>query len=124
MRRRTVFLVFALLLPACYHATITTGATPGPVQIEKPWASAWIAGLVPPSTVETMEQCPAGVARVETQLSFLNQLVSALTMGIYTPMQIVVTCAEESDGNMVEARSPAQADALLRSGEPFRIWLR
>lgn len=31
---------------------------------------------------------------VETQVSFLNQLVGALTFGIYTPMHITVTCAE------------------------------
>jgi hypothetical protein len=33
------------------------------------------------------------VARVETQLSFANQLVGLLTLGIYTPMDIRVTCA-------------------------------
>ena len=39
-----------------------------------------------------------GVAIVETRISFMNQLVSALTLGIYSPMEIVVTCgsAEES----------------------------
>jgi len=36
------------------------------------------------------------VAKVETQLSFVNQLVSFLTLGIYTPMQITVTCAAAS----------------------------
>lgn len=108
MRRTLAILAFAALLPACYHATIQTGAAPGPVQIEERWASGWILGLVPPSTVETTERCPAGVARVETELSFLNQLVSALTMGIYTPMQIVVTCAEVLDGNLAEARSPTR----------------
>jgi hypothetical protein len=33
---------------------------------------------------------------VETRLSFLNQLVGFLTLGIYTPMDIRVTCAEEA----------------------------
>jgi hypothetical protein len=33
------------------------------------------------------------VAKVETQLSFLNQVVSFITIGIYTPMTIKVTCA-------------------------------
>jgi Bor protein len=48
---------------------------------------------VPPSTVSTAEKCPKGVAKVETQHTFLNQLVGALTLEIYTPMQIRVTCA-------------------------------
>ncbi len=92
--RTACLLLAALLLPACYHATIETGAKPSTTVIKKGFASGWIYGLVPPKTVETASQCPAGVARVETQLSFVNQLVSFLTLGIYTPMEIVVTCAE------------------------------
>src|SRR5438552_9867322 len=41
-------------------------------------SSSWIAGLVPPSTVETQAKCPHGVSKVETQLSFVNQLVAFL----------------------------------------------
>lgn len=89
-------LVASVLLSACYHATIETGATPSTVTIEQSFASGWIYGLVPPKTVEAAAKCTNGVARVETQLSFLNQLVSALTFGIYTPMSIKVTCAEAS----------------------------
>jgi hypothetical protein len=81
-------------LLGCYHATIDTGVAPSNRVIEKKWASGWIFGLVPPSTVATAAQCPTGVAKVETKLSFLNQLVSALTLSIYTPMAIRVTCAE------------------------------
>jgi hypothetical protein len=68
------------------------------VVVEKSFASSWIYGLVPPSTVETAAKCPNGVAKVETQLSFVNQLVSALTFGIYTPMSIKVTCAANKAG--------------------------
>jgi hypothetical protein len=80
-------------LPACFHATIDTGATPSTQVVEKGFASGWIYGLVPPSTVSTAAQCPNGVAKVETQQSFVNRLVGALTLGIYTPMAIKVTCA-------------------------------
>lgn len=77
----------------CYHATVETGATPSTQVIEKKFASSWIYGLVPPSTVSTTERCPNGPAKVETQLSFVNQLVGLITLGIYTPMEIKVTCA-------------------------------
>ena len=40
-----------------------------------------------------MSKCPNGVSKVETQLSFVNQLVAWLTLDIYTPMSIKVTCA-------------------------------
>lgn len=81
------------LLPGCYHATVETGLTPSNVTLEQPFASAWVYGLVPPKTVEAAERCSSGVAKVETQQSFLNGLVGVLTLGIYTPMNIKVTCA-------------------------------
>lgn len=85
----------------CYHAMVTTGRTPSAVVIDKPFASGWVYGLVPPSTVETASGCPDGVAIVETELSFVNQLVSFLTFGIYTPMHIKVTCAASDTASAV-----------------------
>ena len=91
---RTITLVAALTaLGACFHATIDTGLTPSTRVLEQKWASSWIYGLVPPKTVETASKCPDGIAKVETQLSFLNRVVHILTLGIYTPMDIRVTCA-------------------------------
>jgi hypothetical protein len=94
MRRVYAVLPILLLSAACYHATIETAATPSTVTIDKTWAASWVYGLVPPSTVETQQKCPNGVAKVSTQLSFANMLVGALTAGIYTPMEIIVTCAQ------------------------------
>lgn len=93
MRKLFVGAVLALATTGCYHATIETGLQPGPQTISKPWAASFVYGLVPPPTVETAQKCPSGVAKVETKLSFLNQLVGGLTFGIYTPMEITVTCA-------------------------------
>ena len=90
----------------CYHATIETGAIPSADVMEKSFASGWIYGLVPPSTVSTAARCPHGPAKVETKLSFVNQLVGFLTLGIYTPMNIKVTCAA------------AAADAAPTGGRP------
>ncbi len=99
---RVLFMIsWALAMMGCYAASIDTGRPPSTKKIEKKWASCWIYGLVPPATINTAADCPNGVAKVETQLSFLNQLVSGLTFGIYTPMQIVVTCAEESRGSLI-----------------------
>lgn len=89
-------LIASVLLPACYHATVETGATPSTVTVEKTFASSWIDGLVPPSTVDVASKCASGVAKVQTQLSFVNLLVGVITFGIYTPMDIRVTCAQGS----------------------------
>jgi Bor protein len=96
--RSYVFLAVALVVAGCYHATVETGAKPSNVTVVNTWASGWIYGLVPPKTVETAAKCTTGVSRVETQHSFANELVGFLTLGIYTPMEIRVTCAEGAAG--------------------------
>lgn len=93
MRKVLLLAVLTLPLAGCYHATVNTGLAPSGVQVEKKWANGWLYGLVPPGNLDVGDQCPNGVARVETQLSFLNQVASGLTVGIYTPMTIVATCA-------------------------------
>ena len=108
MRPRPIIaLALAASLVGCFHATIETGATPSTVTIEKHWASGWIFGLVAPKTVETAAKCTTGVAKVETQLTFVNMLVSFLTLNIYTPMDIRVTCAEGPvDATSMSAPTP------------------
>ena len=88
---------------ACYHATVNTGRPLSMETVEKSFASAWIYGLVPPSTVDVAAQCSNGVARFETQQSFVNGLVMFLTLGIYTPMTIKVTCAGSDSAGGSEA---------------------
>ena len=84
------------LAVSCYHARIETGLSPSATVVDKSFAACWIYGLVPPSTVKAAQECPNGVAVVETELSFVNGLVGALTLGIYTPMHVKVTCAASS----------------------------
>jgi hypothetical protein len=80
-------------VPACYHATIETGQPLAAETIQQNWAHGFLFGLVPPSTVASASKCRSGVAKVETQQSFLNMVANVLTGGIYTPMTITVTCA-------------------------------
>ena len=79
---------------------------------KKIWANSWIYGLVPPSAVDAQNHCPDGVAQVETQITFVNGLVGSLTFGVYTPMEILVTCASPA------ASIDARGDSLVRFGVP------
>ena len=92
--RRLGLVALAVCVSGCYHATIETGVAPSAQTIQRDWAPGWLYGLVPPSTTETQQKCPAGVSKVETQLSFPNMLASFITFSIYTPMTVTVTCAE------------------------------
>jgi hypothetical protein len=102
--------------------------------IERPWAHSFIGGLVPPSVTETASQCPNGVARVSTQLSFLNMVAHLVTFSIYSPMTINVQCAGGDDENdaagsdlaVVRTGSAAAAmqdavDLAARTGQPVQV---
>lgn len=103
--RRAAAVVAAFALTGCYHAVIQTGRPESSDVISIKWANSFIFGLVPPPVVETAARCTNGVAKVETQHSFLNGLAAVVTFSLYTPMQIDVTCA---------ARGTASADAVIK----------
>jgi Bor protein len=90
---RAPLAVGLVLSMACFHAIITTGRAESSTVVEKPWASSFVYGLVPPDPLDVESQCKSGVAKVETVHSFLNGLVAFLTISIYTPIDIKVTCA-------------------------------
>jgi hypothetical protein len=99
MRARTLAVSAAALLLSggCYRVTVITGAPPADPpatkNVDRPWQKSFVYGLVPPTDVTTKEQCPQGFAVVQTERSFLNGLVSAITYSIFTPMHTKVTCA-------------------------------
>ena len=104
-RRLLLLLLCIVFVSGCYAATIETGKTPSTRVVENNWAAGWIFGLVPPKIVETANQCSAGIARVQTMLSFPNRLLGLLTIGIYTPMTIKVTCARVQDTSQAESEN-------------------
>jgi hypothetical protein len=94
MRRNTfIAAVAATLLTGCYHVTVNTGAPAASQVVDKPWQYSFVYGLVPPPELNVKDPCSQGVARVETERSFLNGLVGALTASIFTPMHARITCA-------------------------------
>jgi len=104
-------LFLLITLSGCYHATVETGVRPGTEVHEQTFAASWIYGLVPPKTMSTAARCTSGVAKVETQLSFVNMLVGSLTFGIFTPMHIKVTCAAGGSALGPEAGTVIRAAA-------------
>lgn len=129
--------VFALILSGCYHTMITTGKAPSDKVIDKPWAMSFVAGLVPPEELDVAEDCPNGVAIVETELSFMNLLVSAITFNIVSPMHLTVTCAAGgmaadddvrhldlatgSDSREIQAVFQAAAEISKSTGERVQV---
>ena len=79
---------------ACFHATVETGLPLTTTTVDQHWASGYLWGLLPPPVVTAAVACPGGrVSKVETRHSFLNELAAIGTLGVYTPMEIKVTCS-------------------------------
>lgn len=136
LRRIAQVAMLVALLPAaaCYHQVVETGKPASPTVIDKPWQLSFIYGIVPPPAVSSAAQCPGGVAKVETQQSFLNGLVAGLTFGILTPMQVTITCAvggtastggaeKVSAGNTPVQHAAALSEAVERASESGRAVL-
>jgi hypothetical protein len=58
---------------------------------------------------------------VETKISFLNGLVSALTLSIFTPMEITVTCGQAAGEELQQVSDAGELREALRSGGPFLV---
>lgn len=113
-KRLWLSLVLAGSLSACFHQTVQTGLSPGATVIDMPWVKTWIFGLIPPEEIDVRSQCPSGTATVETERSFMNGLVGAVTFGIFTPVHVRITCATGSASLPANARQfvmPANASA-------------
>ena len=96
-RRRWLPVAICLgLSTACYHQVVQTGRTPGNTVVDKHFVATWLWGLVPSQKVDVRKQCPLGIATVESEQSFVNGLVSGLTIGIYTPQHVKITCASST----------------------------
>jgi Bor protein len=107
---RTTIAALLLLSAGCYHASIESGRKPGNDKIEKDWAAGWAWGLVGPEPIQAHSSCTSGLSKVETEHSFLNGLVGALTLGIYTPMHLTVTCASGATAEVPEPTTPASPE--------------
>ncbi|HEX9727614.1 MAG TPA: Bor family protein [Gemmatimonadales bacterium] len=94
LKRMLSSALFAVMLvgaSGCYHTIVDTGLPKGDVH-EDGFASAFISGLVP-AKIDASAMCGGKrIAAVESQYSFLNILVGLVTIGIFTPMDVKVTC--------------------------------
>jgi hypothetical protein len=102
----------AIVSTGCYHAVIETGRPAGTTVVSRPWTPTFIFGLVAAPEINVAAQCPRGIARVDTQMSFVNGLASFITLGIYTPRTVTVTCASGTaslPGRVIEVASTDQA---------------
>ncbi|MCB9654919.1 MAG: Bor family protein [Deltaproteobacteria bacterium] len=86
--------VIAASTSACatHRFAYTSNLQPSGQKVEES-GSYFLWGLVGEKKLAGASACPGGVASVQTQHSFVDQLLATFTVGIYTPMTITVECA-------------------------------
>jgi len=115
MKRLGRVALLAVLLggAGCYKATFIrdTNAVKGAEHDR--WLDFWVFGLVNEQNVNVREFCPDGrIAEVQTHGNFGTGIVSVLTLGIYTPRKVTVTCAADGRAFQLELDSEGRLVAL------------
>ena len=116
-RRWYPTVLLALATSACFHQVVQTGRPPGQTVVDKPWVNTWLWGLVAAQPIDVRQECRSGTAVVVTETSFVNGLVGALTLGIYTPQHVTITCASGSAAlptNAIQVNISANSTAAER----------
>ena len=75
------------------NARLLGSARPSTTVVDQPFQHSFVYGLVPPAEINVKDRCPNSVAKVETEHSFVNGVVTVLTASLYTPIHVRVTCA-------------------------------
>jgi hypothetical protein len=95
------------VLTGCWHSIISTDLPPSTEVYHEGFKPAFVYGLVP-AQLDASKYCGGRRwARIETQQTPVDWLVSAVTLGIFTPMDIRVTCAARAAMN-----TPSDAPVL------------
>jgi len=109
---KVALLVFGSLVAGCYRIKYTTNQTPAAAPNYDQWHHNMIFGLAEISDpVNVSQACPNAVAAVENQQTFVNGLVTWLTLGfIWEPTTVTVTCkASTADAPQSPSRVPVAA---------------
>ena len=130
-------LLCALALGGCYKATFIRDAQAVRGEEHDEWTSFFVFGLVGEQTLDVKQFCPDGrFAEIQTGANFGTGLVSLVTIGIYTPRKVYVTCAggsgratleldADSNGRPVAAtlhrESSVTQGTVTPEGDAFRV---
>lgn len=83
-----------LLSTGCFRSVVTTAPYSPIGHTETRWVHTVIGGLIPLNSVDGTSLCGSGtVQTVTTQHGLLSLVATGITMGIYTPVKVTVTCA-------------------------------
>src|SRR5262249_10626990 len=98
MRRAIVLLASVMLITSSAHAQL------------KEWATTFVYGVVPAPIAHAAAQCRDGLAKVRRGETPASTLVSVVTLGMFNPITIMVTCAAPSEKALIDVPADATLD--------------
>lgn len=85
-------LLACVVLSGCYNLKYYDSTVPGPGKTHEVWVDAFAAGLVTLGEMDLSDECPTGVYKMRSNHSFVDVLLTVVTLGIYTPVTVIYTC--------------------------------
>jgi len=92
MNRLLALVMCAVLGAGCYKVTYQNLLLPPNGVVHEGTSSFFILALVGDERIPAYVICPGGVSRIETGLSFVDLLLTVVTIGIYTPRSYEIEC--------------------------------
>lgn len=111
--KRLLMMSALMLSVGCYTTVIRNGkpASLPTTQYDEKWHSGVVYGIAELSgPYDLSKACPSGWAEVETETSFLNGFVQALTFSLYNPQSVTIRCVATS-ASAPSNNEPAPSDA-------------
>jgi hypothetical protein len=100
------------LTAGCYKATFYRDPQVTSGDRHEEWTNFYVFGLVGSEVIDVRRYCPPNaVATVRTGGNLGTGVVSVITLGIYTPHKVYVTCA-----------APAHAACTSNAGSVANAW--
>src|SRR5690348_10224516 len=91
LRRALAIVAVSLVATGCFKATFEDARSPVEAR-QDVWLDGFLFGLVGSGEIDTRFFCEAGPARVAVYTSAATWVLTALSLGIYTPRKAAVTC--------------------------------
>ncbi len=93
MRKASLALAATLMLAgACNKVTYVNPQVPRGGAVHEEKGNFFIFGLVGEKTIPVYQMCPNGVAQIQSRESFLDVILTVITVALYSPRSYEIEC--------------------------------
>jgi hypothetical protein len=108
--RRAIAMLFSVMSITSAASAQDSTSMSARVTAAKQWATTFVYGVVPATVAEAAARCQDGLAKVRRGETPANTLVSIVTLGMFNPITILVTCGTPKDKPAIDVPADATLD--------------